>query len=280
MSHSAVSRELSELPVDQRGHRHTRRTSLDGVQFGGRVNGKMTWFSPDLVTVFSCALCDEYPQFTVVEDGDGKPVSLHATSECSLPDGLKTIVDLAVPSGILVVSDDLRPVYGRDSTPRGEHPGYNSVAGQAHAIRDMAAQGCAYGPAFFGPSLVRTGKDRYVIASIDTESQPGEEEYLAGVVVAKVSTNLWAYSIADFQDWRTKLSARLRETPRQSSTRPEAMGSRPGYAGADPTTLPYGITAVDVTPGVYRFTYHGGEAQFDYDVRPAIYADVERVRDD
>lgn len=171
---------------------------------------------------------------------------------CPYPDGLTSIITLAVPSGKLIVTDDLRPVYGRwDETGMAD---YNSELGQHQAIAAMAAKGCAYGPVGNScPGLYHTGTDSYVIASLsydqdtDKEQLPGGWQYLAGII-----TDLWAYSIADYADWLAK--------------------------GGNSDDLDWTHTVVDVPPGSYRFTHHTGERSFNRDAGGTItFANIERV---
>ncbi|WP_159599460.1 hypothetical protein [Agromyces humi] len=280
---TTTSRDLTGLPIDQRGHRHISRRSGEppvALQFGSEGEDGAKWFGLDLFgAVFSCELCDAYASWTVVEDSDGNPVSVAAKTECSLPEGITTVIELAVPSGKMIVNDDLRPLYSWSDPERGK-PSYNSVAGQALAIEEMAEQGCAYGPVLnSSPSLIRTGDDQYIISHYDSELGPGEDDNPHGEALASVCTDLWAYSIADYDDWLSKLTEWLAQPDAdlENSWRMKDLAAW-FRSGADPKDLPWTITVVDVTPGVYRFTHHTGEAAFDHDAWPAIFAHVERIR--
>ncbi|MER6520067.1 hypothetical protein ABT246_24835 [Streptomyces sp. NPDC001553] len=200
-----------------------------------------------------CAICDERPSYTVADK------VLQVTNPCPYPDGFTTEITLSVPSGKLLVTDNLRPVYNWDDST---FASYNSALGQAQAIKAMAAAGCAYGPVGNScPTLYRTGTDTYVIANIDEDGGedaiPGDPETntadfnertrLAGIV-----TDLWAYSIADFEDWKSR--------------------------GGDLGTLGWSDTIVDVAPGTYRFTHHTGERDFDRDGPwPLVFAHIQCI---
>jgi hypothetical protein len=167
--------------------------------------------------------------------------------------GITTVVTLRVPSGQVIVTDDLRPVYDWDGDSVAD---YNTALGQHQAIEAMAAQGCAYGPVGNScPGLYRTGPDRYVIASPGWDGDGDEEIIPEGWErLASVITDLWAYSVADYGDWVAR--------------------------GGDPAGLDWADTVVDVTPGTYRFTHHTGEASFDRDAPgTVIFADIEREGD-
>ncbi|MCZ1021106.1 hypothetical protein [Streptomyces noursei] len=181
--------------------------------------------------------------FRVVED------AVEVVDPCPYPDGITTTITLDVPSGKLLVTDDLRPVFNWDDNVIAD---YNTVLGQAQAVEAMAAVGCAYGPVGNScPGLYRTGPDSYIIASprYDDDDNPSipESTRLAGIC-----TNLWAYSLADFEHWKAK--------------------------GGDPAELGWTGTVVDVPPGAYRFTHHSGERGFDSDsLETVIFAHIECV---
>ena len=191
---------------------------------------------------YSCALCGQHPGFKASGD------TVTVRTPCPYPNGLTSRVTLAVPSGKVIVTDSLRPVYDWDDN---EIADYNSVLGQHQAIAVMATQGCAFGPVSNScPGLYRTGEGSYVIANLaydeenDAEILPGGWEFRAGII-----TDLWAYSVADYADWQEK--------------------------GGDPAGLGWGQTVVSVTPGTYEFTHHSGERGFNDDFGSlVVYADI------
>ncbi|MFF9786356.1 hypothetical protein [Streptomyces nigrescens] len=191
-----------------------------------------------------CATCDERPTY-VLREG-----TVHVQDPCPYPTGITTEITLDVPSGKLIVTDDLRAVYDVDIDAGAS---YNTALGKAQVVEAMAALGCAYGPVGNScPGLYREGENSYIIASPihdddDVPSLPEEDR------LARICTDLWAYSIADFEDWKAKGGA------------PE--NKRLGH-----------YTVVDVTPGAYKFTLHTGERGFDnYTADTVIFAHIERV---
>jgi hypothetical protein len=242
---------ITELPLDANGHWLTRR-GVDTVTVF-QIDA-MSVYVPDAMS--RCALCDWHPKFEVA---DG---SVRATEPCALPDGVTTVVDVAFPSGKIIVTDDLRPVYDwREPDGSDAFASYNSALGQAQAIKAMAAIGCAYGPVGNScPNLYRmAAPNRYVIAS-PAYSDDGDDEGLSASVyqgaqeVAGICTDLWAYSICDYDDYLAR--------------------------GGDRRNIDrWSWTVVDVTPGVYRFTHHTGERGFDHDADELVFAHVERVGD-
>ncbi|WP_328973633.1 hypothetical protein [Streptomyces sp. NBC_00239] len=196
-----------------------------------------------------CATCDESPRF-VLRDG-----TVHVQEPCAYPMGITTEITLNVPSGKLIVTDDLRDVYDVDFDAGAS---YNSALGQAQVVEAMAAIGCAFAPVGdSSPNLYRDGANNYVIASplYDDNDVPHLPEALAEAeCLAEISTELWAYSIADFEDWKAK-------------------GGTPG------SKLLGEYTVADVAPGTYKFTLHVGERgfdKFDFDTT-RVFTHIERV---
>lgn len=192
-----------------------------------------------------CADCDREPVY-VVREG-----AVHVQEPCLYPDGITTRTTLEVPSGRLIVTDDLRDVYDTDFNAGAS---YNTALGQAQVVVAMAALGCAFGPVGnTSPGLYRTReRDSYLIASPvyddnDVPSLPEEE------CLAEIDTALRAYAIADFEDWTAK-------------------GGAPGQK------LLGKYTVVDVAPGTYKVTLHSGERGFDkHAADTVVFARIERV---
>lgn len=202
------------------------------------VNGALHVFS----IASRCGTCDEYPAFYA----GGTDVKVRTA--CPYQDGLTSVITLAVPSGKIIVSDDLRPVYDWQEDGMAS---YNSALGQKQAVEAMAAIGCAYGPVGNScPGLYRTGDDTYVIASPDPDGEDlPDKNRLAGII-----TDLWAYSIADLDDWRAR--------------------------GGDPGSLSWAETVVNIRPGTYEFTHHTWEPGFNSMADGTIvFAHVRRIGD-
>jgi hypothetical protein len=209
-------------------------------------------FSPELP--FPCQSCDASPWLRIAGD------AAWMQGPCPYAGGITTIVTLAVPSGKLIVSDSLRPVY--DWQAGDLTVSYNSLLGQHQAMVAMERAGCAFGPVGnTSPGLFSTGGDSYAIASLDYYPGDGEtglsqEEATpqGWTLLAKTCTDLWAYSIADFEDWASR--------------------------GGNALALGYGDTVISVPPGDYQFTHHTGERSFDSGADgTVIYAHVTRIRE-
>jgi len=191
---------------------------------------------------YTCALCDRPPKIQIT---DG---AVQVQDPCPYPNGITTTITLSVPSGKMVVDDDLRSVYDWD---REGLASYGTALGQAQVVEAMAAIGCAYGPVGNScPGLYRTAPDTYVIAI------PGYGDGAPSLrdesCLASICTGLWAYSIADAGHWEER--------------------------GGDPHVPGWSGTIVDVTPGTYRFTHTLGARIVDADgTAPQIFARVERV---
>ena len=231
---------MRQLPFNQNGHEIYDRSKYVAVS---ESLGE-PW-CPDLISA-RCFFCDRYAELDISD------TEVKMRTPCPWPNGLVSETPLPVPSGKIIVTDDLRPVY---DWAEDEMASYNSALGQKQAISAMAYEGCAYGPVGNTcPSLYQTGDDSYVIASLaydedtDGEILPEGWTELAGII-----TDLWAYSIADYDAWRAR--------------------------GGDEEKLRGMYAVVEVPPGVYVFTYHGGERTFSRDPvgkDPAIFAHVRR----
>ena len=227
-------RDIKQLPIgDANGH------GLISARGGLLVIWPLEGGDPHISLIDPCGLCGERPKLYVADD------TVRAQDACPYAEGITTRVTLRVPSGKLVITDDLRPLYtwDRDSFD------YNASIGKARVIETMAAQGCAYGPVGNTcPSLYRTGPDTYVIASVD-EDDPCLPDSSR---LATVCTDLWAYSCADLDDFLAR--------------------------GGDRAELDRYADIVEIEPGEYRFTHHTNELDFDYDAAGTIiYAHIERI---
>lgn len=204
-------------------------------------------------------MCGEIVDYEVKAGEAGKVGTARTETACPCPDGLTTVVTLPIPSGKMIITDDLRDVYHLSRGVEDSFFTYNSARGQAQVVEAMAKLGCAYGPVGNTcPGLYRVGEKNagaYVITTFNheyddegnvtnTPSLP-ESDRLAGII-----TDLWAYSAADYEDWQSK-----------------------GGTGSD-----YDYTVVNVEPGTYEFTLHTGEKSFNRDAPgTVVLADVRRV---
>lgn len=233
-----------ELPFEQNGHFLTSQATA-------RLLHLEEGHPPLLLdTTLHCHRCDRRPHL-LVEDG-----LVRAQEPCALEEGITTTITLALPSGKLLVSDDLRPVYALPRELEDTFASYNTHLGQAQVVEAMASIGCAYGPVGnASPGLYRTGPDTFVVAALGYEED--EEGFEAeptppGELLASVCTDLWAYSMADYEHWIAR--------------------------GGDPATLGWSDTVVELPAGTYSFTHHTGERSFEHDAPGTIiYAHVERI---
>jgi hypothetical protein len=281
-------RNVATLPIDQRGHKqihnpeHLMAEQTGFLKEDAAAGTPTEWLNPAFIYAgaFNCSTCDEYPSFSVETDAAGEPVKLVAKSACALTEGVPMVIELEVPSGKIIVTDSLGPVFDFDLL------NYNSKAGQAEAQAIMATQGCAYGPVGnSSPSLVRVGgvqSDSFIISNFDEELKPGDEGYVVGEQLADICTDLWAYSIADLDHFVATARAKFEaagEAERVELLQRElfAWAVQPGDPRDRIDKLGWTVTVVNVTPGTYRFTHHTGEAGFDGDAWPVTYAHVELV---
>jgi hypothetical protein len=147
--------DIMTVPLHANGHRVLGNHGDGTVK---TVTGAFTEH-PMLVThLFPCQGCGEYFSPRVETSG------AYIDTPCQQTDGITVTTRLNVPSGKIIVTTDLRPVYDGYGTV--ENPVYNSILGLAQTVERFGQQGCAFG--FVGdnwPNLYQTGNDTYVLAS-------------------------------------------------------------------------------------------------------------------
>lgn len=235
------------MPLDVKGHLFSRHP-VETVEVLRGLDHSDDLILGEARMSYRCAWCDASRNLQI--DGD----TVVQPEPCPYPDGITSVITLAVPSGKLVVYDDLRDLYPLPGT-QDDYASYNSTLGQHQVIEAYATQGLAYGPVSNTcPGLYRTGEGAYAFASPEYDEDkddnilPDGWTYAAGVV-----TDLWAYSVADFDDFT-----------RKGGTIDTGRWKRP--------------EVVTVGPGTYRFTHHTGERAFDYDADgTVIYAHIEHI---
>jgi len=186
----------------------------------------------------ACYTCGEETEF----ETDG--LVLRPKNTCPYPNGVPLIFELNVPSGIMIVANDLRSHF--DFV--GDYD-VNKAIGCVKTTKAMEAVGCAY--AFVGnscPGVYKTGEDTFIISSVGYDEEAGEDIEPEGMRVASIVTDLWWYSIVDADEFE-----------------------RRGCEGQ------YRVDRVQVEPGVYRFT-HFQHLDHDENDRPFTYTLIERVR--
>jgi hypothetical protein len=232
---------LKTLPLHTNGHQVWPKTEV-------RVN----WFEdhpdwPPMVveSLFCCSWCGEYPRLDVKDDGVYIP-----GDRCAYVDGgITTVTQLHVPSGKIIISTDLRPAYDGF---KDEFASYTSVLGVAQVIEEFAKQGCMFG--FVGdrwPDLFQTGEDTYVLASPMYSDGDEPEVPASWKMLAETLGAVWAYSVADYEDWKAR--------------------------GGKPEHLEH-FEVVEIPAGTYEFTYHGGESGFDRHAgETIIFTEIRKV---
>lgn len=287
--------EYKNLPVDELGHQFTSQRG------NGTVDGAIVLTSSIDVsqfmshTTFSCQKCDAFPSFEFFDDAEHGPrlvyvdrISRPAPDDITCPiseEGLTWDIELAVPSGKMIVSDDLRPVYNIPLRHEVDVPGYSSTLGHKLHSEEHAAIGCAFGPTSnIGLGLYKLtdpemGEDRYAIITPDYGNEDEPIVPFGGVEVANICTDLWAYSIADFEHWRARAAEWVTANPAPGRMRYDDWVLADWLAaGADIDQLPDDLKIVDVTPGTYRFNYLGGRPGFAEEPDPLVWATVELIK--
>jgi hypothetical protein len=195
------------------------------------------WLSLKRNFMFQCSECGENPNF----EFDGR--ILRAKTKCPYPDGLTYEWELNVPSGKMVVANDLRDTWKiigdfnvNYSVNCMKTTMKYAEVGMSHAIVSNTS-----------PGVYRINNGKFVIGTSDEN----ERSPVKGArQVGSICTDLWWYSIVDYDDYVKRLG--------------------------EPDTKKF-IDVVKCKPGVYRFRhlFH----IVDFDDPGVVFTEIEWVRD-
>jgi len=207
-----------------------------------------------------CSRCDTKLLFAF----DGQQIRV-TSDPCPYSNGIHSVFELNVPSGKLVVANDLRTWF-----PCDDSRDINSTFGCHLTTLDYAGVGMAHG--YVGnssPGVYSAGSDSFVIGNYDEgiwdpESQdyvPNPEPSPWGEELTQICTDLWWYSIVDLAEL-----VRRREyyTPKLSL---EDLLKR--------------VEVLEVKPGVYEFRHDPEARSYENEgsTAPTVYATFKWVRD-
>lgn len=237
--------------LDFRGHRHAGRwAEKNGVSAFRSVltrkDGTVVAHT-SFHNLFSCSYCDTYPGMEENEDG-----SYTAKTACSSPEGVISTFKLNIPSGRLAVADSLwsdSKLPNPELTIKAGVPDFNSALGKALYYKQMEAVGIAYGyvgnssPSLYindltgelfiaNPGFADVTADDYNEEEVDDDGQlPTPAGWRK---LADITTDLWAYSITDYQHYL----------------------NHDGNPDAEHVAFP------EVPAGTYTFTHYADQADF------------------
>ena len=243
----------STVPVDLKGHTSNERffTGEDGVvrmkfvDWGILPPEEEMWIDIEHGFSKSCSKCDGYMGLRY----DPKTQTGFVTLEpCTVPKRITTRTEVEFPSGKILVADSI-PGNWLKAADLKTSASYNSGLGQSQAIIYYAVRGTAFGPTGNeGLGLYKVADDHYQIISPGYDEDT-DAEISHGLCVAGICTDLWAYSIVDYQKWLD--------------------------AGNEETELGWTETVVSITPGRYRFTYYGRPLEDTGEMH--VYCDMELI---
>jgi hypothetical protein len=229
--------------------------ALDAVEAGVELEEPVR--ISGLVRDYQCTTCSQ--RMRLAFDGRG---FVWTGKPCEFADGVVTEWELNVPSGKIVVANDLRTWF-----PSDEDYDVNGMLGCHLTTLGYAKVGMAHG--FVGntcPDVYRDGDDKFVIGSYHEElwnretkeDYPNPEPCPWGESVANVCTDLWWYSIVDHDELVRRWEHYTPEDDREKYME--------GWT----------VHVVDVRPGVYKFRQEQG---IDRDEGIVEYATFEWVRE-
>lgn len=166
--------------------------------------------------------------------------TVRPTKPCQYPDGIVTEFTLNVPSGKMVIANDLRYLCRI-----GDNSDINSTYGTHRAILNYAKSGlaCGFGVGNTCPTVAKHKGGRFTIG----RRQGGRR-------VTGICTDLWAYSIMDYEEALRRVAYYEFDL---ESTR-KSLDSE----------------VVKVPAGLYRFRHYHGQ---DRDASKILFAEFERI---
>lgn len=242
------------VPFDSNGHLLTRKPISEVNVLAIEFPGEEPHLYLDRARMsYSCGMCGSFIDPEVTKE------AVRVKDACPASGGITSVIRLEVPSGKIVVDDDMRPMFNGF-----DHDGfadYNSALGQHQVIEAFAEDKCAFGPVGNScPALWQIDEGEYIIGRkpwVESLDDPwmDEDDVLApegARKLASVCTDLWAYSIVDFDEWVRR--------------------------GGDPEDLPGMAEVVEIPAGTYEFTHHTNELDFDHDADDVVYADIKKIK--
>jgi hypothetical protein len=194
----------------------------------------------------ACSFCGEEDFAT---ETDGKVVRI-VGEPCKFPNGLPpTEWELNVPSGKLVVANDLRELF-----PLPEDEDFDTTLGCRQTALAYAANGMAH--AFVGnscPGVYECGKGLFKIANEPWEDAKPRPKF-EGKRVAGICTDLWWYSLCDQEEFERRCK-RFKQKAKN-----------------------FRVETITLKPGVYRF-HHNEEARRQEGPKERVYTRFEWVRE-
>lgn len=173
--------------------------------------------------------------------------SIYPEKPCPYPEGLPPFTfEINCPSGKFVVANDLRdcfPVMDRFSV--------NYAIGQKKTTESYAKIGLAHGfVSNTSPGVFRLSSDRFLIGRPAYDRKSFRYQGSLARPVASICTDLWWYSICDFDEYMR----------RKNSDHPHEV--------------------IQVNPGIYQFAHYTHTLDDVDDHRhPIIFAKFERIAD-
>lgn len=169
-----------------------------------------------------------------------------------------TVVEIPVPSGRLIATDDLRRAPYFAVEPRRS---INYGAGLDLWTRDHAEQK-QIAQVFVGntcPSVTKRPDGTLVVVSPEWDEEADVPKREDGeIVVADICTDLWSTMMVDYDSWLAHGGADI--------------------ATANDNFALQVFTVIDVEPGLYRWTTFSADDDFDCNsMGRVVYATLERI---
>jgi hypothetical protein len=227
---------LPSSSLDAAGH--TLRTDRE-EEFAVKIPGSKRKYL--IIDQAFCDSCGAHLDWVLLNPKAKKSeYRLGVKKACLYPDPKPYQVKLAVPSGKIVFTDNLWQYGITDHSDDSDSPSYNTPYGKKLYAEARELEGIAYGAVLnTSPSvLLEEATGIIKVAGLDYNEEEDKFIIPAGHrKLGSISTDLWAYSFMDHDDFLAK-------------------GGEIDQDGW--------VQVADVTPGIYTFTHYADAPGFDH----------------
>lgn len=231
---------VSSEEIDYRGHlvllrRPPKDLSAYSFIYDAEEDETPVFFTNSF---YSCTKCPQNVEYFRNSASGKIKASTNCTGEIS-----EIVTEVNFKSGKVVVSDSLHHANLESPDPSGEdgaYLDYNTFYGQKEYVKHYAnSLNIAYGPVLNTSPLLYINKDtgELTVEMMD-EDRFFEDDFSYGnkKFLAQIITDLWAYSIMDYEEW---------------------------LATEPPEDIQNKVTVVDIPAGKYQFTHYACDPRID-----------------
>lgn len=220
--------------------------------------GRRSWI---VGPAFPCTVCDRYASVKDFDFNKQNTLKYFDRStnnfvtglECDLPHSKIVEVDIPIPSGKMIVTDDLVHSFEQVTDPYAAS--INSQRGRIEETYRWSEYGVLYVSTIFAASLFQKNDGSLCFTSIDPYDTHEWNDYGLEKVLSTPVHDLWAYCVTDYDNFATNAKESFNELVKRKN-------------GC--------VDVVDVEPGVYRFRNYV-ETVRQHDFPPVVLSDIQKI---